>query len=108
MYRDIPESGLKILDIDDDDSDCDDQDEPDDDEKRSISSECSISYDEVKTEFHIRQKHIHKQSTDFEIWRLFQVDDQNLKDIEHADTLLESLTNNEIDGKPNIASKPFP
>lgn len=100
MYRDNPESGMKILDIDEYDSDCDGQvDDPDDDEKRSISSECSISYDEVKTEFHMRQKHIHKQSTDLEIWRLFEVDDQNAKDIEYADTLLELLTNNEIDSK---------
>lgn len=96
MYRDNQESGIKILDIDDDESDSDGHDDAEDDEKRSISSESSISYSEVKSEFQMRQK----QSTDFEIWRLFQVDDQNLKDIDYSDELLELLTTTEIEGKP--------
>lgn len=102
MYRDNEESGIKILDIDDDESDLDGHEEPEDDEKRSISSESSISYSEVISEFQMRQKQIHKQSADFEIWRLFQVDDQNLKDIEHSDELLEMLTTTEIEGMPSF------
>lgn len=98
MYRDNLESGMQILDIDDDESDSDHEADAEDDEKRSISSECSICNDEVKTELQIRQKQIHKQSTDLEIWRSFEVDSQSMKDIDHADTLLELLTTTAIDG----------
>lgn len=104
MYRDNNESGMTILDIDDDESDTDHEVEPEDDEKRSISSECSICYDEVKTELQVRQKQIHKQSTDLEIWQLFEVDSQSLRDIDNADTLLELLTATDIDGRSKFFS----
>lgn len=100
MYRDNVENGMTILDIDDDESESDhEDDEPEDDEKRSISSECSIYFDEVKTDFQVRPKQLHQHSADLEIWRLFEVDRQSLKDIDDADTLLDLLTTTEIEGR---------
>lgn len=86
-----------ILMVDDDnESDCDDDE--DDDDKRSISSE-STCCGEIKNETFKLQNHIQQQSADFEIWRLFQVDDQNMKDIPNAEAILNMLTSVDFDGK---------
>lgn len=69
------------------------------DDKRSISSE-STCCNEVKTEFHLRQKQFSSQSTaDFEIWRLFQNDDQNMKEIPDADKILNELTSQKVENR---------
>lgn len=81
----------------DNESDCDDDDD-DDDGKRSISSE-STCCGEIRSEKKKIQSRIQPQSCDFEIWRLFQVDDQNMKDIPNSETVLSLLTSSDNDGK---------
>lgn len=93
MHRENREKEVILVVDDEDVSDCGE----DDDSKRSISSE-STCYDEVKVEYQMRQKQMHKQSTDFDIWRLFQVDDQNMKDIPNSESILEILSTNGLDG----------
>lgn len=78
------------------DSDSDDDDE--DDDKRSISSE-STCFGEIKKETLALHKQMHQQSADFEIWRLFQVDDQNMREIPNAETILNALTAADSDGE---------
>lgn len=86
-----------ILMVDDDDdnvmmlSDCDD-------DNRSISSE-STSCGEFKKESLILRKTCVQESADLEIWRLFQVDDQNMKDIPNAEAALSTLTACDLSGK---------
>lgn len=80
----------------DNETDCDDDD--DDDDKRSISSE-STCCGEIKTEKKKIHNRIQEQSCDFEIWRLFQVDDQNMKDIPNSEVILSILTSIDSDGK---------
>lgn len=80
-----------ILMVDDDnESDCEDE-EDDDDNNRSISSE-STSCGEFKKESLMLRKNGEQESADLEIWRLFQVDDQNLKEIPNAEAVLSTLT----------------
>lgn len=90
-----------ILMVDDDDnvSNCIDDDDvvdadDDDDDKRSISSESTCIGETLKI-----QSNVPQQSADFEIWRLFQVDDQNMRDIPNAETILNNLMSADIDGK---------
>lgn len=78
--------------------DNDDDDDEDDDDKRSISSE-STCCGEIKSEKKKIHNHIQQESCDFEIWRLFQVDDQNMKDIPNSEAILEILTSIDYDGK---------
>lgn len=87
----------KMLTIDSDDRDCD----CNDDDKRSISSE-STCCDGAKAELQMRQKQFHFQSTDFEIWRLFEIDNQSMKDVPNAEKLLDILTLGNLDGKLSI------
>lgn len=75
---------------DDNESDCDDDDE-DEDNNRSISSE-STSCGEFNKESMMLRKSCEQASADFEIWRLFQVDDQNMKDITNSEAVLSILT----------------
>lgn len=82
-------------DVDDDD---DNDDDDDDDDKRSISSESTCS-GEIKKEAFMLQKKNQEQSADFEIWRLFQVDDQNMKDIPNSDAILNVLRACNLNGK---------
>lgn len=90
---------LMVEDDNDNDSD-DDEDgdgDDDDDEKRSISSE-STSCGEFKKESVSLQKNGAQQSADFEIWRLFQVDDQNMKDIPNSEAILNTLMACDLNG----------
>lgn len=93
-----------ILMVDDDnESDCVDADDDDDDENnRSISSE-STSCGEFKKESLILRKNGEQESADFEIWRLFQVDNQNMKEIPNAEAVLSILTDCDMNGN-NFAS----
>lgn len=94
------EAILMVEDDNDNDSDDDDEDDncdDDDDEKRSISSE-STSCGEFKKESISLQKNGTQQSADFEIWRLFQVDDQNMKDIPNSEAILNTLMACDLNG----------
>lgn len=93
-----------ILMVDDDiegecdyDDDIDDDIDDDDDDKGSISSESTCSSD-MKKDALVLQKNIQEQSADLEIWRLFQVDDQNMKDIPNSDAILNILTACNLNG----------
>lgn len=92
--RESPEKeAILMVDDDNDNESDDDVDDDDDDEKRSISSE-STSCGEFKKETLRLQKNLAQQSSDYEIWRLFQVDNQNMKDIPNADAIIEILNLN--------------
>lgn len=89
-----------ILMVDDDiEGECDYNDDidNDDDDKASISSESTCS-SEMKKDTLVLQKNIQEQSADLEIWRLFQVDDQNMKDIPNSDVILNILTACNLNG----------
>lgn len=93
-----------IVMIDDDiEGDCDEDDDDDDDDNRSISSENTCS-GATKKETQILQKKLQEQSADYEIWHLFQVDDQNLKDIPNSEAILNLLTACNLNGNyvPNM------
>lgn len=92
----------KMLMVDDDDTECDCNDE----EKRSISSE-STCCDGAKAELQMRSKQFHFQSTDFEIWRLFEIDGQAMKDIENAEKVLDFLTVEKLDGNFSLPTNLF-
>lgn len=83
------EAILMVDDDDDDDNDCENAE--DDDDNRSISSE-STSCGEFKKESVMLRKNCEQESADLEIWRLFQVDAQNMKDIPNAEAVLSTLT----------------
>lgn len=70
----------------------------DDDDKGSISSE-STCRGEINHETLKLHNHIQQQSSELEIWRLFQVDDQNMKEIPNSDAILNMLTAVDFDGK---------
>lgn len=80
---------------DDNELDCDDDE---DDDKRSISSESTCCGD-ITTDTIKHLNSIQQQSADFEIWRLFQVDDHNMKDIPNSDAILNILTTVDSEGK---------
>lgn len=87
--------------IDDDDNVSESVDDDDDDKRsESISSEstCCGDFKDETLKLH-SNNNIQEQSADFEIWRLFQVDDQNMKDIPNAEAILNALTSTEMDGK---------
>lgn len=88
-----------ILMVDDDDDDDDDNDcgNAEDDDNRSISSE-STSCGEFKKESVMLRKNCEQESADLEIWRLFQVDAQNMKDIPNAEAVLSALTAYDLNG----------
>lgn len=90
-----------ILMVDDDDnlSECVDDDDDEDDDKRSISSESTCCGEFKNETLKLNHSHMQQQSTDFEIWRLFQVDDQNMRDIPNAEAILDSLTTADMNGK---------
>lgn len=95
-----------ILMVEDDDnvmmlSDCDDGE---DDDNRSISSE-STSCGEFKRESVMLRKNCVQESADFEIWRLFQVDDQNMKEIPNAEAILSTLTACDLNGKKKESNR---
>lgn len=69
-----------------------------DDDERSISSE-STCCGEIKMETLKLHNNNRQQSSDFEIWRLFQVDDQNMNDIPNAEAIMNILTSADLDGK---------
>lgn len=88
-----------ILMVDDDDNVSefvDDDDEEDEDDDISSESTCCGDFKKETLKLH---SNLQQQSADFEIWRLFQVDDQNMKDIPNADVILNKLTSTDIDGK---------
>lgn len=91
--RESQENEAILMVDDDNESDCDNagDDDDDDDGNRSISSE-STSCGEFKKESIMLRKNCEQESADFEIWRLFQVDDQNMKDIPNAEAVLSTLT----------------
>lgn len=97
------EAIFMVDDDNDNDSDCDEDD--DEDEKRSISSE-STSCGEFKKESLMLQKNCIQQSADLEIWRLFQVDNQNMKDIPNSETILNTLMACDLNG--NYETNQFP
>ncbi|XP_031618662.1 transient receptor potential channel pyrexia [Contarinia nasturtii] len=86
----------EILMVDNDNElDCVDDE---DDDKRSISSE-STCCGNIKTETLKHLNNAQQQSCDFEIWRLFQVDDHNMKDIPNSDAILNILASTDLDGE---------
>ncbi|XP_055322540.1 transient receptor potential channel pyrexia isoform X2 [Sitodiplosis mosellana] len=92
-----------LIDDDDNVSECVDDDEVDDDEddkrSESITSESTCCGDFKNETLKLHSNNIQQQSADFEIWRLFQVDDQNMKDIPNAEAILNSLTSADMDGQ---------
>lgn len=104
MQRDIQDSEL-MLRADEDESECvgsyDDDD--DDDAKRSISSEstCYGGYEDIRSDFQPEQKPVTlSNQSDNEIWRSFQVSDQNMKDIPNADKILNDLSSKNAECEP--------
>lgn len=70
------------------------------DDEGSIFSKGSC-YD--KTESQMRQKQFNSQfDSDFEIWRLFQVDNQNTEDILNANEILQQLNTRIYERKHDI------
>lgn len=88
---------ILMVDDDDDDDDDDNDCENADDDNRSISSE-STSCGEFKKESLMLRKNCEQESADLEIWRLFQVDAQNMKDIPNAEAVLSTLTACDLNG----------
>lgn len=75
----------------------------DGDEKRSISSEntCYDGYGGIKSDFQPEQKKFTlSHQSDIEIWRLFQVNDQNMQDIPNADKILNDLFSKNVECEP--------
>lgn len=76
----------------------------DEDEKRSISSEstCYGGYDVIKSNFQSPEQKPFTlfNQADTEIWRLFQVSDQNMQDIPNADKILNDLSSKNAESEP--------
>lgn len=75
----------------------------DEDEKRSISSEstCYGGYNDMKSDFQPEPKPFTLSNpSDIEIWRLFQVSDQNTDDIPNADKILNDLSSKNVECEP--------
>lgn len=76
----------------------------DEDEKRSISSEstCYGGYDVLKTDFQPAEQKPFTlfNQADTELWRLFQVSDQNIQDIPNADKILNDLSSKNAESEP--------
>lgn len=80
---------LLLTELDDDD---------DEDDQKSISSESSC-FDGLPTESPLRHKKFKSQSNDFDIWRMFQIDDHILKDLPNGEKILDALTADKWDGE---------
>lgn len=93
-----------ILMVDDDDEEGYPSDCGNEDDNRSISSESS-SCGEFKKESLMLRKNCEQESADLEIWRLFQVDAQNMKDIPNAEAVLSTLTACDLNGKLSLVIK---